>query len=140
EHVQVLTQYCDSTADERTRVKCIGALECLAQCPEAIDANRGIAEYLLNALPAGGAAPRLGTEPALQAASALVDIYSDENMPYDVNFRQGGYLPRLVDSVEGMRKLVKSIDRKKERDLRRHGEEVRDNLVAFIEYRRELGL
>ncbi|KAI5898062.1 ARM repeat-containing protein [Schizophyllum commune H4-8] len=140
QHVQVLTQYCDSAADERTRVKCIGALECLAQCPEAVDANRVIAEYLLTALPSGGSPPRLGTEPALQAASALIDIYSDENMPYDVNFRQGGYLARLVDSVEGMRKLVKAIDRKKERDLRRHGEEVRDNLVAFIEYRRELGL
>lgn len=142
EHVRVLMQYCDAAADERTRVKCIGALECLAQCPEAIDANRVIADYLLGVLPSGNTPPRLGTEPALQAASALVDIYSDENMPYDTNFRRGAYLAKLTDSVEGMRRTVKAIDRKKEggRDLRRRGEEVRDNLVAFIEYRRELGL
>ncbi len=42
--------------------------------------------------------------------------------------------------VEGVRKAVRGIDRKRERDLRRRGEEVRDNLVAFIEYRRGLRL
>ena len=61
-------------------------------------------------------------------------------MPYDTNFRQGAYLAALVDSVEGVRKAVRAIDRKKERELRRRGEEVRDNLVAFIEYRRALRL
>lgn len=78
----------------------------------------------------------------LQAASAIIDIYSDETLPYDVNFRQGGVLQALVSSVEGVRKAVKGIDRKKPggKDLRRRGEEVRDNLVAFIQYRRNLGL
>lgn len=78
----------------------------------------------------------------LQALSALIDIYSDETLPYDVNFRQGNYLQTLIDSVEGVRKAVKGIDKKKEggRELKRRGEEVRDNLVAFIKYRRRLGL
>lgn len=76
----------------------------------------------------------------MQALSALIDIYSDETLPHDINFRQGGYLAALVDSVEGVRKAVRAIDRKKERELRRRGEEVRDNLVAFIEYRRALRL
>ena len=80
------------------------------------------------------------TEPLLQALSALIDIYSDEALPYDVNFRQGGYLAALVGSVEGVRRAVRGIDKKRERELRRRGEEVRDNLVAFIEYRRGLGL
>jgi hypothetical protein len=41
-----------------------------------------------------------------------------------------------------MRKAVRGIDRKKEgnKELRRRGEEVRDNLVAFVQYRRELGV
>ena len=43
--------------------------------------------------------------------SALIDIYSDETLPYDINFRQGGYLAALVDSVEGVRKAVRAIDR-----------------------------
>lgn len=74
--------------------------------------------------------------------SALIDIYSDEDSPYDVNFRQGSYLQRLVASVDGVRKCVKGINRGKEggRELKRRGEEVRDNLVAFIKYRRNLGL
>lgn len=78
----------------------------------------------------------------LQALSALIDIYSDETLPYDVNFRQGNYLDVLTKSVEGVRKAVKGIDRKKEggRELKLRGEEVRDNLVAFIKYRRRLGL
>ena len=80
------------------------------------------------------------TEPFLQAASALIDIYSDETVPYDIVFRQGGYLQALTTAVEPVRKVVRGIDRKRERDLRRRGEEVRDNLIAFIEYRRALRL
>lgn len=40
EQVQVLMQLCDSTSDERLRVKCIGTLECLAQFPTAIEQNK----------------------------------------------------------------------------------------------------
>lgn len=98
-----------------------------------------ISSYLLSLLPPN-VNPPTPTEPLLQAVSALIDIYSDENMPYDVNFRQGRYLEQLVQSVEGVRKAVRGIDRKKERELRVRGEEVRDNLVAFIQYRRGLRL
>jgi hypothetical protein len=63
-------------------------------------------------------------------------------MPYDINFRQGEFLEKLASSVEGVKKAVKAIDRRKEggKDLRRRGEEVRDNLVAFIQYRKDLRL
>jgi hypothetical protein len=48
----------------------------------------------------------------------------------------------MGDAVEGVRRAVKGVDRKREggRELRRHGEEVRDNLVAFLKYRKGLGL
>lgn len=93
-------------------------------------------------LPVQLSASPVGTEPLIQSVSALVDIYSDENMPYDINFREGEYLERLRSSVDGVKKAVKAIDRRTEggRDLRRRGEEVRENLVAFIEYRKQLGL
>ncbi|EMD42255.1 hypothetical protein CERSUDRAFT_110786 [Gelatoporia subvermispora B] len=137
EQVDVLIQFCNATSDPLVKVKCIGTLECLAQHPQSIDGNRVISQYLLSLLPPTSSIP---TEPLLQAASALIDVYSDETLPYDINFRQGRYLDALVASVEGVRKAVKSIDRKKERDLRIRGEEVKDNLVAFIEYRRNLRL
>jgi hypothetical protein len=84
----------------------------------------------------------MGTEPLIQATSALIDIYSDESSPYDINFRQGKYLDRLVDSVDGVKRAVKAIDRRKEggKELRRRGDEVKENLVDFIQYRRDLRL
>ncbi|KAI0640125.1 armadillo-type protein [Trametes polyzona] len=139
EQVQVLIQFANATQDAQVKVKTIGTLECLAQHPESVDANRIISSYFLSLLPPK-ANPPTPTEPLLQAVSALIDIYSDEGLPYDVNFRQGCYLDALVQSVEGVRKAVRSIDRKKERELRVRGEEVRDNLVAFIQYRRGLRL
>lgn len=140
-------------------MKCIGTLECLAHNINAVDANKvsgtnfsrveqsstsyfiqTIAEYLLSLLPSGSVPSKAGTESMIQAISAIIDIYSDEELPYDINFRQGAYVNRLVDSVDGVRKAVKGIDRHKAggRELRRRGDEVRDNLIAFIQYRRNL--
>lgn len=101
-----------------------------------------ISEYLLAFLPTASTPSTLDAEPLIQTVSALIDIYSDEDSPYDVNFRQGSYLQRLVASVDGVRKCVKGINRGKEggRELKRRGEEVWDNLVAFVKYRRNLGL
>lgn len=79
-------------------------------------------------------------EPYLQAASALIDIFSDETRPYDANFRACGALDALAGAVEPVRRLVRGIDRRRERALRRRGEEVRDNLVDFVAYRRGLRL
>ncbi|KAI9066451.1 ARM repeat-containing protein [Trametes sanguinea] len=139
EQAKVLIEFCNATADPHVKVKTIGTLECLAQHPESVDANRIISSYLLSLLPPA-TNPPTPTEPLLQAVNALIDIYSDETLPYDVNFREGRYLEALVQSVEGVRKAVRGIDRKKERELRIRGEEVRDNLVAFIQYRRGLRL
>lgn len=159
--MKVLIQLCDASSDPKIRVRCIGTLECLAQYPESIEGNRVrntdifaiipltiyyhsqlIADYLLSILPTSTTPSPLGTEPLVQVLSALIDIYSDENMPYDTNFRQGGYLGKLAASVDGVKKSVRAIDRRKEggKELRRRGEEMRDNLVAFIQYRRDLKL
>ena len=72
----------------------------------------------------------------------MIDIYSDEMAPYDINFRGNDILGKLVDAVEPIRKLVRGINRKKPGgiELKRRGEEVRDNLVEFIKYRRGLRL
>lgn len=63
-------------------------------------------------------------------------------MPYDVNFREIDILGKLVNAVEPIRKLVRGIDKKKPGgvELKCRGEEIRDNLVEFIKYRRGLGL
>ncbi|KAF7290517.1 ARM repeat-containing protein [Mycena indigotica] len=141
EQVRILMGLCnDPSAEAVLQVKCIGTLECLAQNPCNLDANKSIAEFLLSILPSSGSPSPTGTEPMLQAVSSLIDIYSDELSPYDVNFRQGNFLRRLTDSLDGVKKAVRAIDRRREYNLRRHGEEVRDNLIGFIEYRRGLSL
>jgi len=101
-----------------------------------------ISEYLLSLLPTSSTPSSVDTEPMIQAASALIDIYSDETLPYDVNFRQGKYIDRLVESVDGIKKAVKGIDRRKDggKELRRRGDEVKENMVDFIQYRRDLRL
>ncbi|KIJ21986.1 hypothetical protein PAXINDRAFT_124380 [Paxillus involutus ATCC 200175] len=137
EQVQILINICDSSTDAQVQVKCIGTLECLAQHPYSLEANRATS-YLLSILPTATAPSTKGIEPLIQTVSALIDIYSDERLPYDVNFTNGKFHERLVESVEGVKKLVRAIDRRKERDLKLRGEEVRDNLVAFIKYRRGL--
>ncbi|KAF5368331.1 hypothetical protein D9758_002154 [Tetrapyrgos nigripes] len=123
--IKVLMQFCDTSTDEKLRVQCIGALECLAQYQDSIEDNLLIAKYLISLLPTAATPSPVGTEPMIQAASALIDIYSDESMPYDINFRREGFLQVLASSVEGVRKAVKGIDRHKEggRDLRRRGDE-----------------
>jgi hypothetical protein len=101
-----------------------------------------IAEYLLSLLPTTSTRSPVDTEPMIQAASGLIDIYSDENLPYDVNFRQGKYTERLAQSLVGVKAAVKAIDRRKEggRELRRRGDETLQNLGDFVKYRRDLRL
>jgi hypothetical protein len=136
--VKALIVLCDARTDDAVRIKCIGALSALAQHadPVSLDANRVIASYLLGLLTPG----RTGTETMLQAAESLIDIFADERAPAEANFRTGNVLAVLEAAVEDVRRAVKSIDHKKEggRELRRHGEEVRDNLVAFVQYRKSL--
>lgn len=101
-----------------------------------------ISDYLVSLLPSAGNPSPVDTEPMVQAASALIDIYSDETLPYDVNFRQGDYLSKLAASVNSVKAAVKAIDRRKEggKELRRRGEEVYENLRDFVQYRKDLGL
>ena len=101
-----------------------------------------IANYLFSMLPTPTSSSPTSTEPLIQCISALIDVYSDENMPYDINFRRGGFGEKLAASVEGVKRAVRAIDRRKEggKELRRRGEETLGNLVAFVQYRKDLRL
>jgi len=142
EQINLLIQLSTSTSNPRLKVKCIGTLECLAQNPTTVEPNLVISKYLISLLPSSGSFSPANTEPMIQAASALIDIYSDETLPYDVNFRQGDYLNILAANVNSIKTAVKAIDRRKEggKELRRRGEEVYENLGDFVQYRKDLGL
>lgn len=40
EHVSLLIQFCNMSADAKVKTQCIGTLECLAQHPNSVAANR----------------------------------------------------------------------------------------------------
>ncbi|KAJ7597426.1 armadillo-type protein [Mycena floridula] len=138
EQVRLLIQLYEAASDTALRVKCIGTLDCLAQF-QSPDSNRVISDYLVSLLPPSAS---VDVETLLQAVSALIDTYSDETLPNDINFRNGGYLEKLAASVEGVKRAVKTIDRRKPggRELRRRGDEIWENLRAFIQYRKDLRL
>ena len=161
EQVQLLMEICNTVPDDASKVKCIGILECVAVHPSSVEANevfrslncpypkrvysmlpKVISSYLLSLL--NGATISQPPEALIQAVSSIIDIFSDENAPWDVNFRRGKWENLLAQSVDGVRKAVKSIDKRKGgedgRELRRRGEEVLENLVAFVKYRRRLRL
>jgi|ERR1700722_7950228 len=149
-------QLCDAASESRMRVKCLGTLGCLAQHPTSIEGNRVcaitsvqktsvtwlqvIADYLVSVMPTSSTPSPAGTEAMIEAVSQLIDVFSDENLPYDINFRNSCVLDKMIDSLEGVQKAIKGIDSRVDegRVLRWRGEEVRDNLKDFIEYRKGL--
>ena len=78
------------------------------------------------------------TEILVAILNAVIDVYSDETRAYDSVFVSEGYLDVLSKSVGRVRAEVRKIDRRKNLQLRAVGEEVYENLTAFIKYRRAL--
>lgn len=144
------------------KVKCIGALENLAYYQESIEANKvfsrkfffstktliatqfefnkAISKYFLN-LATTPPSTALPSEVIFQAATSIIDVFSDETMSYDVNFREGSYLPKLAGpGIDSLRKAIKAVDRKREggKELRTRGEETLENMRDFVKYRKKL--
>ncbi len=114
----------------------------LAQPAHAFDMQM-ISQHLLLLLPDSPTWKPTGSiEAIVQVASSLIDIFSDENSPWDINFRKGKWETRLKVSIDGVRRAVRVIDKRKEggRELRRRGDEVVENLAAFVKYRKRLML
>lgn len=141
------------------KVKCIGTLGCLAQRSDAVDANKVraflrqgdpslksftsqvIGSYLFSYL----TAPLTNTlvpwpEATLHAASSIIDIYADEDQPYDVNFRQAGWTDALAGAKDRVKRAGRGIDKKKEggRELKDFADDVYANVKGFVQYRRKL--
>ncbi|CAG8581852.1 15378_t:CDS:2 [Acaulospora colombiana] len=147
EKVRVLVEMCRSSQEDDVKVMCLGILECLATNPNPsfVAANQVISEFILGFLPAPGQGQNKhlsSPEVMIQAASAMIDIFSDEESPWDLNFRRGKWEFTLKNAIPGIRKGVRSIDRRKEggAQLRDRGDEVLENMVAFVKYRRNLKL
>ncbi|KAJ2796190.1 hypothetical protein H4R20_005611, partial [Coemansia guatemalensis] len=82
--------------------------------------------------PAAGIEP----EPILEALDLLFDIYGDKDYDYDEPvFVRAGLLSQLRQLYQPMRRLCKTVDRRKKRMLRDRCDLVTLNLRAFIDYK-----
>ena len=95
--------------------------------------NQVIGSWLVGQLSAGHS-----TEMTVALLNAIIDTYADETRQYDSVFVSEGFLEVLTGLVSKVRAEVRKIDRRKDLRLRAIGEEVYENLTAFIKYRRAL--
>ncbi|GAA5979527.1 hypothetical protein JCM5350_004923 [Sporobolomyces pararoseus] len=134
---------------EAIRVRVLGTLGCIGRRKEVpVEENAQIGQFLLSLLPQtpvkGATAPptnqaHLTPDALLQVVDSFIDLYADEEREYDVpNFRNGGMLPILEQSIAGVRAAIKKIDRKKFPELRLRADGALENLVAFVQYRKDI--
>ncbi|KAG8914469.1 hypothetical protein FRC01_004043 [Tulasnella sp. 417] len=141
EEVSALIELCDWTNDEMIKVKCIGTLGCLAQRGDAIEANKVIGAYLFSYLTSPLPTTAIPwPEATLHAASSIIDIYADEDQPYDVNFREPAWTEVLAGAKDRVKRAGRAIDKRKEggRELKDFADEVYANVKGFVQYRRRL--
>ncbi|KIO27936.1 hypothetical protein M407DRAFT_22843, partial [Tulasnella calospora MUT 4182] len=82
----------------------------------------------------------LWPEATLHSASSIIDIYADEDQPYDVNFRELAWTDALAGAKDRVKRAGRAIDKKKEggRELKDFADEVYANVKGFVQYRRRL--
>ncbi|KAG5972774.1 hypothetical protein E4U55_000735 [Claviceps digitariae] len=121
---------------QRLGVKCIGVLGQLALHPCPTPLNREIASFLITllaALPDGTPAAD-----AVEALNQLLDIYANEEYPYDTAvFWKENLLSHLEALVPKARAMAKSVDKKTQPELRTRAEEAVLNLTRFVAYKKK---
>jgi hypothetical protein len=97
---------------------------------ETIETNRQVTAFLLKVL--SSSAPLV----VIEVMDAMMEIFADGEKEYDIPvFVNGDVLSSLKQAVPRLRKRVKSIDSKKELDLRERGDEVLTNFIDFLKYK-----
>ncbi|KAI8883817.1 ARM repeat-containing protein [Backusella circina FSU 941] len=125
------------------RVKIIGCLGPIAMRLGDIETNKAsdthdftIGIFLMNVLQ-GVSQRKTSAAVTVEALNDIFDVYSDCEFDYDLPvFVQGGFLNILKQTFSSIRSMVKSIDRRKQFDLRMRADEALDNLNAFIKYKK----
>ncbi|KAJ2903765.1 putative ARM-like repeat-containing protein [Zalerion maritima] len=113
-------------------VKCIGVVGQLARDPNRLDINKELFDFLLET------SLDSTTRPAemIEALNQIMEIYADEDNPSEKIFwEKEKVLGRLEDAHARGRKSVKTVDRRKEPELRERGDETLMNLFRFIKYK-----
>ncbi|KAJ1882140.1 hypothetical protein LPJ66_011200, partial [Kickxella alabastrina] len=152
EQIEGLIHVCEAAPSAEIRVKAVGVIGNVARRqPGHIDANKRIGSYLLEHIiskpllafassngnrEASSLLTDSDVEPIVEALDLFYDIYSDADYDYDGPvFVAGDFLSKLRQMCVPMRKLSKSVDRRKNRSLRDRSDLAHENLRAFIDYK-----
>ncbi|ODN77089.1 hypothetical protein L202_05626 [Cryptococcus amylolentus CBS 6039] len=134
DQVQDLMDIIPLLRDESSKSRAIEILSSLAsRSSTSPSENTLISSHLISLLPSASSPELL-----ISLLNAIIDIYSDETRSYDAVFEQQAFAQVLAGMVGKVRAEVKKVDKRKDAELRVRGEEVYENLVAFIKWRRSL--
>lgn len=133
--VQMLMDVLPALSSDAARARTLDTLAGVASRPGVTVAdNAAIGAFLMTAL-----ASNPSTEITVALLNAIIDVYADETREYDAPvFVAGDYTSKLAATVARVRNATRSVDKRKQPELRSHAEEAYENLTAFIKYRRSL--
>lgn len=115
-------------------VKCIGVLGRLALNPAPLALNREIGVFLLTIL---SALPDTPVADMVQALDEIFDIYADKAYGCDQIFWNNNFWKHLDELKAKVSKATKTIDKRKETELRSRADEVVLNLQRFLSYKKK---
>lgn len=134
-HVPALCGAYKASTSESMQVKIVGCLGSIAVRQGDINTNKDIGIFIMDIL---GKIGSRETQPdvAVEALNFVFDVYSDCAFDYDAPvYVQGKFNNQLKQILPSVKALVKSVDRRKNFDLRNRLDEALMNLVAFIKYK-----
>lgn len=115
-------------------VKSVGVLGSLARDPAPIELNKEIGIFLLTVLTS---IPDTQPAVAVEALDQIFDIYGDKSYEFDEPvFWGAGFYKHLEEVLPKVKKMAKSIDKRKHEELRLRADEAALNLTRFLKYKR----
>ncbi|KAI2628368.1 hypothetical protein GGS21DRAFT_540516 [Xylaria nigripes] len=116
-------------------VKCIGVLGQLALDPAPVTLNREIGVFLVTVV---ASLPETPAAESVESLNQLFDIYGDENSANDKEvFWKDNFLQHIEATVQKVKAMVKTVDKRKSTELRARVEEASINLSRFIQYKQK---
>ncbi|KAI9247342.1 armadillo-type protein [Sporodiniella umbellata] len=124
-----------NTQSVSMQVKTVGCLSTIASRQGDVNTNKEIGVFVMELLK-GIENRSTPNEVSAEALNFIFDVYNDCAFDYDLPvYVQGDFNNQLKKLVPSVKVMVKSIDKRKEHDLRHRCDEALMNLVAFIKYK-----
>ncbi|KAJ9076487.1 hypothetical protein DSO57_1025778 [Entomophthora muscae] len=127
-----------SSSNGAASIKAVGVLGFIAQRrPGHVESNKLVGDFLIQIISRLSSPTPPSAELVFAALNAIYDIYDDASHDYDAVFISSDYLQVLEVAITRVNKMLRGIDRRKDADLREHGDDTLVNLKAFVKYKKQ---